>query len=103
MEFVNVATINVRREYRPGTYRFMSGEEVPCLDLHRNCGLGCQCDAQIIKARQPSVDQAEEKCLCYNSMKRQGVSEIKGSGRAIKEGPDEWIYEVVANLVEARP
>jgi hypothetical protein len=26
----------------------------------------------------------------------------KGTGRAIKEGPDEWIYEVQAKLVEAR-
>lgn len=103
IEWVDVATMTVRREFRPGTYKRLSGELEPCFDLHRDCGLGCTCDAQIwFRDGKPTVASAEEKCLCFNDHKKQGVSEIKGTGRALKEGPDEWIYEVQAKLVEAR-
>lgn len=103
MDWIDVATLTVRREFRPGTREKLSGELEPCFDLHRDCGLGCTCGASIwFRDGKPTVDAAESKCLCFNDRKKQGVSEIKGTGRAIKEGPDEWIYEVQAKLVEAR-
>ena len=101
MEFIDVKTLTVRREFRAGEWIRLSGEKTPCIDLRRDCGIGCECSAQILKA-VPGPDLAEQKCLCFNDRTKQGISEVKGTAKAIKEGPDEWIYEVQANLVEAR-
>lgn len=103
MEWIDIATLTVRREFRPGTYKKLSGEIEPCFDLHRDCGLGCTCSASVwFRDGAPTIEAAENKCLCFNDRNKQGVSEVKGTGRAIKEGPDEWIYEVQAKLTEAR-
>lgn len=101
MEWIDVATLTVRREFRPGIYEYSDGTKAPSLELKRDCGLGCTCEAVITKAT-PGPDLAEKKCLCFNDLKKQGVSEVKGTARALKEGPDEWIYEVQAKIVEAR-
>ena len=102
MEWINVKTLTVRREFRrAGEWLLPSGEKTPCIDLRRDCGIGCECSAQIIKA-VPGPELAEQKCLCFNDRTKQGISEVKGTAKAIKEGPDEWIYEVQANFVEAR-
>ena len=103
MQFIEIATLTVRREYRPGTPEIMNGVEEPCFDLHRDCGIGCTCDASAwFRDGRPNIARAERKTLCFNDIKKQGISEIDGTGRAIKEGPDEWIYEVQASLIEAR-
>lgn len=101
MEWIDVKTLTVRREFRAGEMLFLSGEKAPCLDIRRDCGLGCECSAQVLKA-VPGPELAEQKCFCFNDRTKQGVSEVKGTARVIKEGPDEWIYEVQAKLVEAR-
>lgn len=101
MEWIDVKTLTVRREFRAGEWLWQSGEKTPCLDLRRDCGIGCECSAHILKA-VPGPELAEQKCLCFNDRTKQGISEVKGTAKAIKEGPDEWIYEVQANLVEAR-
>jgi hypothetical protein len=101
MEWVDVAILTVRREFRHGTYEYSDGTKAPCLELTRDCGLGCTCGAVITKAT-PGPELAEAKCLCFNDRKKQGVSEVKGTAKPIKEGPDEWIYEVQAKLFEAR-
>lgn len=101
MEWIDVKTLTVRREFRAGEWLWLSSEKTPCIDLRRDCGLGCECSAQILKAT-PGADLAEQKSLCFNDRTKQGISEIKGTAKAIKEGPDEWIYEVQAKLVEAR-
>lgn len=100
MEWVDVATLMVRRSFRPGTYECSDGETVPSLELKRDCGLGCTCEAVLIKAT-PRPELAESKCLCLNDISKQGVSEVEGTAKAIKEGPDEWIYEVQAKVVKA--
>lgn len=102
MEWVDVATLTVRREFRHGTYEYSDGTKAPSLELRRDCGIGCTCEEVITKAI-PGQALAEAKCLCFNDLKKQGVSEVKGTAKAIKEGPNEWIYEVQAKLVEARP
>lgn len=103
MEWIDVATLTVRREFRPGTRKKFDGEIEPCFNLLRDCGIGCTCEASTwFRDGVPTIDAAESKCLCFNDRKKQGISEIKGTGRAIKEGPDEWIYEVQAKLVEVR-
>lgn len=101
MEWIEVKTLTVRREFRAGEWTKLSGEKTPCLDLIRNCGIGCECSAQILTA-VPGIELAEEKCLCFNDRTKRGISEVKGTAKAIKEGPDEWIYEVQAKLVEAK-
>lgn len=101
MEWIDVKTLTVRREFRAGEWLWLSGEKTPCLDLRRDCGIGCECSAQILKA-VPGPELAEQKCLCFNDLTKQGISEVKGTAKAIEEGPDEWIYEVQAKLVEAR-
>lgn len=100
-EWIDVKTLTVRREFRAGEWGWLSGEKTPCIDLRRDCWLGCECSAQILNA-VPGPELAEQKCLCFNDRTKQGISEVKGTAKAIKEGPDEWIYEVQAKLVEAR-
>lgn len=101
VEWFDVATLTVRREFRRGIYEFPDGSREPSLELKRDCGLGCSCEAVIIKA-DPGPKLAESKSLCFNDSKKQGISEIVGTAKAIKEGPDEWIYEVQAKLRECR-
>ena len=101
MNFVEVQTLTVRREFRHGTYERYDGTTAPCLELTRDCGLGCKCGATVTKAT-PGPDLAEQKCLCFNDRTKQGISEVKGTAKAIKEGPDEWIYEVTAKVVQAQ-
>lgn len=101
--FVTVRQLTVRRDYQRGTYEKLDGSKEPCFTLSRNCGLGCTCTASTwFRNGNPSVESAENKTLCFNDRTKQGISEIKGTGRAIEEGPDKWIYEVQAELVEAR-
>ncbi len=101
IKFKKVATITVLREFRSSFYEFSDGEKVPCLELTRDCGLGCKCAADILKANSPTPQLAEKRCLCFNDLKKQGISEVEGTARAIKEGPDVWIYEVKAEIVQA--
>lgn len=101
MDLIEVATLTVRREFFADTYTSLDGKSIPCLVLKRDCGLGCHCEASILMAA-PSAALAEEKCLCFNDLKKQGISEVPGTSKPLKEGPDEWIYEVTANLIEAR-
>jgi hypothetical protein len=92
--FVPIRTMTGRRQYRRSDVG---------LDVHRDCGIGCTCAATIFTRGNPSIEMAEAKTLCFNDRLRQGISEVKSSGRALKEGPDEWIYEVAIELLEARP
>lgn len=101
MGWVDVKTLTVRREFRAGEWTSMSGEKTPCLDLRRDCGIGCECEAKILKA-VPGLELAEQNCFCFNDRTKQGISEVKGTAKAIKEGPDEWVYEVQATLVEVQ-
>lgn len=101
MSFVEVQTITVRREIRHGIYQRCDGTTGRCLDLTRDCGLGCKCGTQVTKAT-PGPELAEQKCLCFNDRTKQGISEMKGTARPIKEGPDEWIYEVTAKVIQAQ-
>lgn len=103
MDFVDIRTLTVLRKFRPGTRKGYDGAVMACVHVDRDCGIGCSCGADILGEVSPGVALAEQKTLCFNDQKRQGISEVPGSGRAIKEGPDEWVYEVQAKLVEARP
>lgn len=101
MKSVTIATINVIRIIKHDRHLTESNEFKPCLDLYRNCGMGCECGAKVF-ASEPSLKLAEAKSLCFHDIRKQGISEIAGSGEVIKEGPDEWIYSVGANIVEMR-
>lgn len=103
VSFVVLKKLVVRREFTRGEYVRLDGTRSPCLELRRNCGLGCECAAQYLTQADPSPQLAERKSLCFNSRTKQGISEVEGTAAAIKEGPDAWAYEVEANLVELRP
>jgi len=98
MKFVEIKTMKVIRTFRHGTYTWDDGRTSPSVDAYRDCGIGCTCQSQILKAI-PGAKLAESKSLCFNDMKKQGISEVAGSAVAIIEGPDEWSYEVSAKLI----
>jgi hypothetical protein len=57
MEWIDVATLTVRREFRPGTRKKFDGEIEPCFNLLRDCGIGCTCEASTwFRDGVPTID-----------------------------------------------
>lgn len=86
-----VRTLTVRRE-------FSAGPEADALKVSRDCGLGCTCAAIIYKTAGPSARLAEDKTLCFNDRKQEGISEIAGTAKLAAAQAGVTAYEVQAHL-----
>lgn len=94
MRFEPVRRLTVRREFRDGAAPGV-------VQVHRDCGIGCTCDGTIYKA-VPNAALAESKTLCFNDRALQGISEIAGSARLVQDAQGVKVFELAADLVEAR-
>lgn len=102
-DWITVKTITVRREFELDKIQ-PAPDIAREFKLHRDCGLGCTCDAGVLlSAGVPTAKHAESKCLCFSDVERQGISEIKGTAVAIESGPLRWVFDVRANVVKAQP
>lgn len=94
MRFEVIRVLKVRRTFRPGSAPGV-------VELERNCGLGCTCSATIFNAvAGPKL--AENKCMCFNDRTLQGVSEVPGTAHLVEHKAGVQVFEVSAELVEAR-
>lgn len=94
IRFEAVRRLKVRREFRVGA-------EPGAVEVRRDCGIGCLCSGTIYKA-VPNAALAESKTFCFNDGAQQGISEIAGSARLVSDAGGVKVFEVTADLVEAR-
>lgn len=103
MDFIEVGTVVVRREYRRGVCEGLGGEKASCIEVVRDCGMGCKCEAYYpSRTAAPTLQLAIDDVLCFNDSTNQGISGRGCSGRVIQDGPDVWIFEIDAKLKEGR-
>lgn len=92
--FDTIRTLTVRRS-------FTDGPRPGSVELARDCGLGCTCGATIYKTEGPTPRLAADKSLCFNDLRKEGISEIAGTARLVPAAPGVTAYEVQAHLVRA--
>lgn len=69
------------------------------LELKRDCGLGCFCEAEISKPHLPvTLEDARNDILCFNDFTSQGISGVGCEGQTIQDGPEVWVFEVYAKI-----
>lgn len=103
IKFKDIGVQVVRRTYKRGIYesKFYPSGPVEGFDIERDCGLGCTCTAFVSKVAEPTLSMAAGDVLCFNDSSRQGLSGNGCAGRVIKAGPDEWVFEIDARIVQA--
>lgn len=94
MKFEVIRVLTVRREFRAEA---ASGR----VAVHRDCGIGCTCDAVAYKAT-PSAELAESKTFCFSDRSLQGISEKAGTARLVSDAGGVMTFELQADLVEGR-
>ena len=69
------------------------------LELKRDCGMGCFCEAEIFKPKIPvTLEDARNDILCFNDFTSEGISGNGCEGQTIQDGPNVWIFKVNAKL-----
>jgi len=85
------ARVVYRKKSQPGFY-----------EIKTDCNLGCKCESELSKAGTPDVKMAQNHLLCFNDTLLLGLSGKECGGRVLENGPDRWVFEIDAEISEAK-